>query len=44
MFTLANQFGGVSIIYNEVECGNLVNEEKLEELREDTWLEEVYGT
>ena len=43
VFTLANQHGGVSIIYNEGECKNLVDKDKLEELREDVWLEEVYG-
>ena len=43
VFTWANQHGGVSVIYNEDECKSLINKDKLEELREDVWLDEVYG-
>ena len=43
IFTLANQHGGVSNIYNETETTKLVNEENLEILREEDWLEAVFG-
>ena len=43
IFALANTNGGASNIYLEAECKQMVNKDKLEELREDVWLDEVYG-
>ena len=43
IFVLANQHGGVSNIYNESETAKLVNNNNIDELREDVWLEAVFG-
>ena len=43
IFELANLNGGVSIIYSESECKDLCGKQNIEELREDDWLEAVYG-
>ena len=43
LFVLANANGGVSLIYNDEEGNKLVKKQSIEELREDIWLEEVYG-
>lgn len=43
LFQFANAHGGASNIYDETECNNMIDKTMLEELREDEWLEEVYG-
>lgn len=43
IFDLAKDHGGVAEIYDAGECKKLIDADALLELREDEWLEEVYG-
>lgn len=43
IFSLAKASGDVVDIYNEDECRGLVSDDCLEIVREDQWLESVYG-
>ena len=43
IFELSNAFGDVDTVYNEVECEDLVSDDNLEQLREDIWLEFIFG-
>ena len=43
IFEIAKEHGDVAEIYDANECKKIVDTEVLLELREDHWLEEVYG-
>jgi len=43
IFTLAHVAGGVPEIYTQAETNSLTNDSIIEAIREDDWLEEIYG-